>query len=73
MIVHHAATIMLIYFSWATNFIRIGCIVLIAHDAADFPMAVSQRYTVIFMPPFEEVGVYCFAHVGRSVRQSVDL
>ena len=24
------------------------------------------------MPPFKEVGVYCFAHVGRSVCRSVD-
>ncbi|KAH3822810.1 hypothetical protein DPMN_124601 [Dreissena polymorpha] len=24
----------------------------------------------IFMPPFEEEGVYCFAHVGRSVGPS---
>ena len=23
------------------------------------------------MPPFNEVGVYCFANVGRSVRRSV--
>jgi len=26
---------------------------------------------MIFMPPFEEKGVYCFAHVGRSVGRSV--
>ena len=25
----------------------------------------------IFMPPFEEEGVYCFANVGRSVCLSV--
>ena len=25
----------------------------------------------IFMPPFEEEEVYCFAHVGRSVGPSV--
>ena len=23
----------------------------------------------VIMPPFEEVGLYCFAHVGRSVRR----
>ena len=27
---------------------------------------------VIFMPPFEEEGVYCFANVGCYVGQSVD-
>ena len=28
---------------------------------------------VIIMPPFEEVGVYCFAHVGQIVLPSVGL
>ena len=27
------------------------------------------KCTFIVMPPFEEVGVYCFALVGRSVRR----
>ncbi len=26
---------------------------------------------LFFMPPFEEEWVYCFAHVGWSVRRSV--
>ncbi|KAL4222130.1 Ceramide synthase 2 [Mactra antiquata] len=42
MIVHHIATIILIYFSWATNFVRIGTLVILAHDAADFPMAAAK-------------------------------
>ncbi|XP_060584378.1 ceramide synthase 5-like isoform X2 [Ruditapes philippinarum] len=42
MIVHHIATILLMSFSWATNFVRIGCIVLLTHDAADFPMAAAK-------------------------------
>ena len=29
-----------------------------------------QTNVVVFMPPFEEEGVYCFAHVGRSVGPS---
>ena len=28
---------------------------------------------LIIMPAFNQVGVYCFANVGRSVRRSVDL
>lgn len=42
MIVHHIATILLVYFSYATNFVRVGTLVLIAHDAADFPMAAAK-------------------------------
>lgn len=42
MIVHHIATILLMYFSWACNFVRIGTLVLVAHDAADFPMAAAK-------------------------------
>ena len=40
MIVHHVATIALLYFSWIMNFVRIGTLVLIVHDVADVPMAV---------------------------------
>lgn len=35
MIVHHVATIILIYFSWFMNFVRIGTLVLLVHDASD--------------------------------------
>ena len=41
MIVHHVATIALLYFSWIMNFVRIGTLVLIVHDVADVPMAVG--------------------------------
>ena len=42
MIVHHVATIALLYFSWIMNFVRIGTLVLIVHDVADVPMAVGD-------------------------------
>ena len=34
--------------------------------------ALSQNFfeQPVFMPPFEEEGVYCFSHVGRSVGRS---
>ncbi|XP_052802967.1 ceramide synthase 2-like isoform X2 [Mya arenaria] len=42
MIVHHVVTILLVYFSWSLNFVRVGTLVLITHDAADFPMAAGK-------------------------------
>ena len=42
MIIHHIATIVLLYFSWINNFSRIGTLVMLVHDAADVPMAVSM-------------------------------
>lgn len=43
MVVHHLVTIALLYFSWCCNFVRIGTLVLVVHDAVDYWMAVSQR------------------------------
>ena len=41
MMIHHMATISLLYFSWAVNFVRIGTLVLVVHDIADIPLSVS--------------------------------
>lgn len=35
MIVHHIATLGLMFFSWMNNFVRIGSLVLLVHDCAD--------------------------------------
>ncbi|XP_033762172.1 ceramide synthase 2-like [Pecten maximus] len=42
MVVHHIVTILLIYFSFACNQIRIGTLVLIIHDSVDFWMAAAK-------------------------------
>ena len=42
MVVHHVATVMLMYFSWIMNFVRVGTLVLLVHDAADSWLAVSK-------------------------------
>ncbi|CAL8355583.1 unnamed protein product [Lota lota] len=34
-VVHHIATLMLLAFSWASNYIRIGTLVMATHDSAD--------------------------------------
>lgn len=44
-IVHHAATIFLISFSYCANYIRIGTLVLVIHDAADCFLEVSSQQT----------------------------
>ncbi|WAQ95002.1 CERS2-like protein, partial [Mya arenaria] len=40
MAVHHFATLVLIYFSWMMNLVRMGTLVLLLHDAADPILAV---------------------------------
>ncbi|CAL1526690.1 unnamed protein product [Lymnaea stagnalis] len=47
MVVHHLVTILLIYFSWACNFVRVGSLVLIVHDFADpwLNIAKMAKYT----------------------------
>jgi ceramide synthetase len=40
MFVHHVVTLCLLGFSWASNLVRIGTLVLIIHDFADIPLEV---------------------------------
>uniref|UniRef100_A0A915IXY6 TLC domain-containing protein n=1 Tax=Romanomermis culicivorax TaxID=13658 RepID=A0A915IXY6_ROMCU len=44
--IHHIATVLLMTFSWASNMVRMGVLILQAHDAADFWMegAKMARY-----------------------------
>ncbi|KAK3592979.1 hypothetical protein CHS0354_023201 [Potamilus streckersoni] len=42
MVTHHVATIVLLYFSWLFNFVRIGSLVLVVHDASDYWMAAAK-------------------------------
>lgn len=41
MFVHHVVTLCLLSFSWASNLVRIGTLVLVIHDFADVPLEVS--------------------------------
>ncbi|KAK7010378.1 ceramide synthase 2 [Biomphalaria glabrata] len=47
MVLHHMVTILLIYFSWGCNFVRVGSLVLIVHDFADpwLNIAKMAKYT----------------------------
>ncbi|XP_076327474.1 ceramide synthase 6-like [Tachypleus tridentatus] len=42
MFIHHIITIMLLSFSWACNFWRIGTLVLVIHDFADIPLELTK-------------------------------
>ncbi|GAB1608947.1 ceramide synthase 6 isoform X1 [Argonauta hians] len=42
MIVHHVATIVLLYLSWLLNFVRIGSLTLIVHDVVDPSLAAAK-------------------------------
>ncbi|XP_005094083.1 ceramide synthase 2 [Aplysia californica] len=35
MVLHHVVTILLLYFSWAVNMVRVGSLVVVVHDVAD--------------------------------------
>ena len=71
------------YISYPTQVIYVHCIYnVIIHVLLLYTVNEGTYICVTFwpssfltMPPFEEVGVYCFAHVGplvgRSVRRSV--
>lgn len=41
--IHHIATVLLMSFSWADNFVRVGTLVLLVHDAVDFWLEVTKN------------------------------
>jgi hypothetical protein len=42
MVIHHVATLLLIALSWISNFVRIGTLVLLVHDAVDSWMEAAK-------------------------------
>ncbi|KAL5007544.1 hypothetical protein ScPMuIL_016350 [Solemya velum] len=45
MVVHHAVTILLLLFSWVTNYTRVGTMVLALHDVADIWLQLAKLFT----------------------------
>lgn len=43
-VIHHTATLTLLSFSWISNYIRIGTIVMALHDCADILLEVSACF-----------------------------
>ncbi len=39
-VIHHIATLTLLSFSWISNYIRIGTLVMVVHDSADILLEV---------------------------------
>lgn len=74
MMVHHFATMVLIYFSWMMNFVRAGTLVLLVHDVSDPFLALakmckyikSEKGTEVFFVIFlvvwyiSRLGIYPF-------------
>ncbi|KAK7081271.1 Ceramide synthase 5 [Halocaridina rubra] len=44
MLFHHFFTILLMVFSWACNFVRIGTLVLMVHECVDVPLLSAKMY-----------------------------
>lgn len=42
-VVHHIATIFLIAFSYASNYVRVGTLVMLVHDSSDFLLEVNPH------------------------------
>lgn len=49
-VIHHTATLTLLGFSWISNYIRIGTIVMAIHDCSDIILEVSARAGPIVYP-----------------------
>ena len=45
MFLHHIATISLLSFSYIVNFVRVGSLVLVVHDCADYWLEVGNETT----------------------------
>lgn len=41
-LVHHVLTILLMVFSWASNFVRVGTLVLLVHEVSDIPLTLAK-------------------------------
>lgn len=68
MTLHHLITIALLLFSWSNNFLRIGTLVLVVHDAADSLLAAAKMSKYCEKERLTEVLYYIFIVVWIATR-----
>ena len=57
MALHHIVTLFLLWTSWCMNFVRIGMVVTILHNAADIPLEVNVLYNLQSINSFELISL----------------
>ncbi|XP_045167354.2 ceramide synthase 5-like isoform X3 [Mercenaria mercenaria] len=71
MIVHHIATIVLIYFSWISNFVRVGTLVLLVHDASDPWLEIAKIGIYLKWKTFTDVSFAIFVLIWTVARHFI--
>ena len=51
MFIHHNATVILILMSYVTNHVRIGCLIIVVHDSADYLLEVGRKRRLALCKP----------------------
>uniref|UniRef100_F6S925 TLC domain-containing protein n=1 Tax=Ciona intestinalis TaxID=7719 RepID=F6S925_CIOIN len=62
-LIHHAATILLIMFSYVANFVRIGTMVMVIHDISDIFLEISKTLFYAGKQKIADVGFVVFSVV----------
>jgi hypothetical protein len=70
MFIHHIVTMLLLFFSYLVNFLRIGVVVLLCHDGSDVFLELAKLFNYLKMGSLCDVTFSVFAlafFVGRLV------
>lgn len=70
MFIHHIVTMMLLFFSYVVNFVRIGTVVLLCHDGSDIFLELAKLFNYMRMGTLCDATFVVFAlafFIGRLV------
>jgi hypothetical protein len=70
MFIHHIVTMALLFFSFLVNFVRVGTIVLLCHDASDIFLELAKLFNYLKFARLCDATFVIFAlafFVGRLV------